>query len=123
MRDLGKRLRERARQLNLSDAEVARRAGLNERRYGHYVTGMREPNLETLVRICAVLEITPNEVLGFGATEFSETREGTAEEREQAALRIRLLAASNTLDVDNLKLALKQIQVLLEHQREQSRKK
>jgi transcriptional regulator with XRE-family HTH domain len=48
-----KRLRERARQLQLSDAEVARRAGLAERRYGHYVRGMREPDYATLVRICA----------------------------------------------------------------------
>jgi len=30
-----KRLRTRARELGLSDAEVARRAGLTERRYGH----------------------------------------------------------------------------------------
>ena len=36
-------------QLGLSDAEVARRAGLSERRYGYYATGEREPNLATLL--------------------------------------------------------------------------
>jgi transcriptional regulator with XRE-family HTH domain len=41
-----KRPRERA-QLGLTDAEVARRAGLNERRYGHYVRGNREPRFGT----------------------------------------------------------------------------
>ena len=40
-------IRERARELGLSDAEVARRAGLSERRYGYYATGEREPNLAT----------------------------------------------------------------------------
>ena len=51
MRIFAQRIRERARELGLSDAEVARRAGLSERRYGYYATGEREPNLATLVRI------------------------------------------------------------------------
>jgi transcriptional regulator with XRE-family HTH domain len=58
-----KRLRERARQLELTDAEVARRAGLSERRYGHYVRGARQPDFQTLVRICAALDTTPNDLL------------------------------------------------------------
>ncbi len=58
-----RRIRERARELGLSDAEVARRAGLSERRYSYYATGEREPSLPTLVRICGVLATTPNEVL------------------------------------------------------------
>src|SRR5690348_18509619 len=63
---LAKRLRERARELDLSDAEVARRAGLAERRYGHYVRGTREPDLATLLRICAALDVTPNDLLLAG---------------------------------------------------------
>jgi transcriptional regulator with XRE-family HTH domain len=47
----------------LSDAEVARRAGLAERRYGHYVRGAREPDLQTLLRICTALDVTPNDLL------------------------------------------------------------
>jgi transcriptional regulator with XRE-family HTH domain len=58
-----KRLRDRARQLNLSDAEVARRAGLAERRYGHYVRSTHEPDYATLVRICEALDVTPNDLL------------------------------------------------------------
>jgi transcriptional regulator with XRE-family HTH domain len=58
-----KRLRERARQVHLSDAEVAHRAGLAERRYGHYVRGAREPDYATLLRICGVLDVTPNDLL------------------------------------------------------------
>ena len=44
METFAQRIRERARELGLSDAEVARRAGLSERRYGYYATGEREPS-------------------------------------------------------------------------------
>lgn len=56
-------LRRRAEELGLSNAEVARRAGLSERRYGNYVSGRREPDLATLVKIASVLATTPNELL------------------------------------------------------------
>jgi transcriptional regulator with XRE-family HTH domain len=56
-------LRRRAEELGISNAEVARRAGLTERRYGNYVSGRREPDLATLVRIASVLATTPNDLL------------------------------------------------------------
>jgi transcriptional regulator with XRE-family HTH domain len=56
-------LRKRAAQLGISNAEVARRAGLSERRYGNYVSGRREPDLSTLVKIAKVLTTTPNDLL------------------------------------------------------------
>ena len=65
MEGLGQRLRRRARELGLSDAEVARRAGLTTTRYGHYVSDYREPDLVTFGRICRVLGMTPNDILAF----------------------------------------------------------
>lgn len=59
----GNNLRKRARALGLSDAEVARRAGLAERRYGFYVTGEREPDLATLLRVAEVLQISVDALL------------------------------------------------------------
>lgn len=56
-------LRKRAEELGLPHAEVARRAGLSETRYGNYVSGRREPDLATLVRIANVLGKTPNDLL------------------------------------------------------------
>lgn len=64
MDSFAQNLRNRAEQLGISNAEVARRAGLSERRYGNYVSGRREPDLATLVRIAQVLETTPNDLLG-----------------------------------------------------------
>ena len=60
------RLRERAAELGMSHAEAARRSGLSERRYSHYVSGIREPDLATLVRIAKTLQTTPNFLLGVG---------------------------------------------------------
>ena len=51
--------------MGLSDAEVARKAGLTPTRYGHYVNDIREPDLATVVRICRVLAMRPDELLGF----------------------------------------------------------
>ncbi|WP_376743290.1 helix-turn-helix domain-containing protein [Ensifer canadensis] len=64
METLAKRLQERAQQLGISNAEAARRVGLDERRYAHYASGRREPDLATLVRIAEVLGTTPNWLLG-----------------------------------------------------------
>lgn len=104
---LGRRLRERARQLQLSDAEVARRAGLAERRYGHYVRGTREPDLATVLRICAVLNVTPNELL------LTEVDPKISEPR--AALMARLAATARQLSAEDLGLAIQQVEAFLAH--------
>jgi transcriptional regulator with XRE-family HTH domain len=101
-----KRLKERGRQLELSDAEVARRAGLSERRYGHYVRGIREPDFATMLRICRVLDVTPDALL--------LPRERTAPLAHDRWLS-RLLVAGRKLQTEDLKLAVKQLEVLLDH--------
>jgi transcriptional regulator with XRE-family HTH domain len=57
-------LRTRIAALGLTHAEVARRCDLEVRRFHHYVIGDREPDLQTLVRISAVLNTTPDTLLG-----------------------------------------------------------
>ena len=68
MSRLAKNLKKRAKELDLTDAEIARRTGLPVRRYGHYATGYREPNLDTLLVICEALDTTPNDLLGWQET-------------------------------------------------------
>lgn len=65
MDTLGQRLRARAGELGMTNASVARAAGVSEQRYGNYVTDTREPDLGTLVRIARVLQTSPNALLGF----------------------------------------------------------
>ncbi|TWB42595.1 helix-turn-helix protein [Nitrospirillum pindoramense] len=53
----------------MTDAEVAERLGLSQPRYARYVTDKREPDFELLVRICNLLDITPNDLLLDGGPE------------------------------------------------------
>jgi transcriptional regulator with XRE-family HTH domain len=105
MEEFAKRLRERARELGLSDAEVARRAGLSERRYGYYATGEREPNLATLVRICEVLAATPNDMF------LPEGKPPAQSGRDRVLARI--TAAAERLSLADLELAACQLECLL----------
>jgi len=61
--DFATRLRQRAEALGLTATEVAHRAGINPRRYAHYVNGAREPDLGTLRDISAALETTTDALL------------------------------------------------------------
>ena len=72
MSEWGERLRARARELGLSDTDVAKRLGLAQSRYANYVNQNREPDFATLVRICRVLDTTPNHVLGFEGPDSTE---------------------------------------------------
>ena len=107
MDGFGERLRARARELDLSDAEVARRAGLGSRRYGHYVTNHREPDLQTLVRISEVLATTPNYLLGI-----EDTEKHSRKEAERAQLCAQLMATTDVLDLKSLRIAVRQVAVL-----------
>ncbi|HYD69267.1 helix-turn-helix transcriptional regulator [Azospirillum sp.] len=101
MDGFGNALRQRASEIGLSDAEVARRAGLDVGRYGNYVRGSREPDLATLVRISRVLQTTPNALLGVEPM-------GQAEHD-------RVLAAYNVLDDDGRLLAVRVLNAMAEH--------
>ncbi|RYG87719.1 MAG: XRE family transcriptional regulator [Alphaproteobacteria bacterium] len=107
MLQFGKNLRARARALHLTDAEVARRAGLNERRYGFYVTGDREPDLATLMKIAGVLQSTVDDLVKPGSGSTSPRG------RAEAAL----LSAAKVLDDHHFALLLKTAEVFAVHQR------
>jgi|GraSoiStandDraft_11_1057310.scaffolds.fasta_scaffold370970_1 transcriptional regulator with XRE-family HTH domain len=105
--DLGEQLRARALELGLSDAEVARRVGLGARRYGHYVTGQREPDLRTLLLICKVLDTSPNQLLGLESAKKKKSGRDKLVER--------LMAAVSTLDDDQLHLAIAQVEAIVDY--------
>lgn len=94
------KLRERAAQLGISNAEVARRAGLSERRYGHYVSGVREPDLRTLVTIAATLGTTPDVLLGVDDPRPVSARH-SLQDRITAAL-----AALSEADLDRIAIQI-----------------
>lgn len=110
MRIFATRLRERAAELGISNAEAARRVGLSERRYGHYVTDLREPDLATLVRIAKILETTPDELLGFGERKPSPRS-------KRAVLKDRLTTAANAMADRELEMTVVQAEAIATLQR------
>ena len=109
MKDFGKHLRDRAKALGMTDADVARQADLSEPRYGHYVRGAREPNLELLCKISRVLGVTPNDLLGFTDDVSGD------EERQQPLWRIN--TAINSLSLDDLELTVLLVEAVLKSRR------
>ncbi|WP_432431980.1 helix-turn-helix domain-containing protein [Rhizobium leguminosarum] len=102
---LSKRLRERAEQLGISNAEAARRVGLDERRYAHYVAGRREPDLATLLRIASSLGTTPNWLLGI--TGHADAVAETSELLERFA------NAANGMTLEELQLCIIQAEAIV----------
>lgn len=79
-------LRKRAEELGLAHAEVARRAGLSERRFGNYATGRREPDLATLVKVAEVLGTSPTELLTGEPAGAKASAADLARQRIEAAV-------------------------------------
>lgn len=86
MTPFAKNIRARAEALALSNAEVARRAGLPERRYGNYATGRREPDLATLVKIATVLGVSVDALLDNDEAGRKSTAADLLKERLAAAV-------------------------------------
>lgn len=105
METLSRNLRRRAKELGLSDAEIARRAGLSERRYGHYVAGTREPDFATFLRICEVLAVTPNDLLVPPLADQPGRRDVAT---------MQAVAALSAMDEERLSLAVRLLTVLAE---------
>lgn len=53
-------MRGRRIKLELTQQEVADRAGLSRANYSHIERGRREPNLEQMISIAKVLKVEPN---------------------------------------------------------------
>ena len=56
-------LKKLAAKRKISQAEIARRCDIGGRTFGGYCSGKREPDLETLLRICSRMGVTPNDLL------------------------------------------------------------
>lgn len=110
MMTLAQNLKARAKKLGMADAEVARRAGVAERTYANYTTGKRSPDFKTFVRICEVLNSTPNELLGVEKTASGVVvTKSTPDGKARLRLTERVVAGCAALTMDELKLIAAQI--------------
>ena len=100
MKKFGERLRSRAKELGMSNADVARAAGVSDQRYGNYVTDLREPDLDTLVRIASALRTTPDVLLGVADGKSTDPK------------RDRLVAAAEVVPSEALDIVTVQLEAL-----------
>ncbi|MBO4982969.1 MAG: helix-turn-helix transcriptional regulator [Clostridia bacterium] len=60
---IGNRLYSIRKKTGMTQADVAEKAGISDRTYADIERGTVNMRVETLLRICNVLKITPNEIL------------------------------------------------------------
>lgn len=104
MRVLADKLKQRAETLGISNAEAARRVGMEERAYAHYVADRRDPSLTTLIKIAERLGSTPNALLGV------EEEYLTNDTKNKLANRF--VAAANLLTEEELEICVIQAEAL-----------
>ena len=71
MHTVGNRLLAFRKRMGMTQAEVAESAGLSDRTYADIERGTVNMRIETILRICSVLHITPDEVLTDDSTALS----------------------------------------------------
>lgn len=104
METLAKNLKERAKHLGISNAEAARRSGLEERAYAHYVANRRDPSIVSLVKIAEKLGTTPNTLLGIDESHLADTQKNE--------LVNRFISAANLMPSDALELCVVQAEAI-----------
>lgn len=62
-RTIGNKLHKIRKRIGMTQAEVAEAAGLSDRTYADIERGTVNMRIETILRICQVLHITPDEIL------------------------------------------------------------
>ena len=100
LRTIGNKLLTIRKRMGMTQAEVAEAAGLSDRTYADIERGSVNMRTETILRICSVLHITPDEIL---------TEESTSLAAKQAELIERL----NTCNPKDKETALQLLSVYL----------
>lgn len=57
---------------HMNQRQLAKAAGLTETSVSRYLNGTRIPNLETLTDLCDALNVTPNDLTGYGRSYMIE---------------------------------------------------
>lgn len=74
-REIGNKLYSFRKRAGMTQAEVAEAAGLSDRTYADIERGTVNMRIETILRICNVLHITPDEVLTADAPSLTSKQE------------------------------------------------
>ena len=111
METFAKRIRQRADELGLSLAQVARKADVSERSFSHYAAERSEPDLAALARVAKALGVTADYLIGL-----TDDRPPSPDDAAEAA-RQRIAATAAILDTAALEYADRVLLGLLELER------
>lgn len=100
LRTIGNKLLTIRKRMGMTQAEVAEAAGLSDRTYADIERGSVNMRTETILRICNVLHITPDEIL-------------TEESASLAARQAELIERLNTCNPKDKETALQLLSVYL----------
>ena len=75
MREIGNKLLAIRKRMGMTQVEVAEAAGLSDRTYADIERGTVNMRTETILRICSVLYITPDEILTEENTNISSKQD------------------------------------------------
>lgn len=101
MRAIGNKLLAIRKRTGMTQAEVAEVAGLSSRTYADIERGSVNMRVETILRICEALHITPDEILTQGDTQMTAQQEA-------------ILARLNACNPKDKETALRLLSVFLE---------
>lgn len=66
MKNIGEVIQNNLEMKNMTQSELGKKLGLSQKAISKYVTGKSQPSLDTLEKICAVLEININSFFSLG---------------------------------------------------------
>ena len=69
MEEIQKAFIEALKQSDLKQDELAKKIGVSQSMISHYISGRKMPALDTLSRLCSVLDLDANEILCVKRTE------------------------------------------------------
>jgi len=110
---IGSAAREARTQLGLTQAEVAEKLGLAHMVYSRLERGKMLPSVQTLLRMCSVLRISSDELLGLADTEEGTKLDKGARGQGGAPKLRQLTGLARKMDEDQLDALVKVAQVLL----------
>ena len=65
MKQVSHKLKQIRMERHLSQTQVATRLGITRSAYANYEQGIREPDIQMLKKLCAVFEISADDLLGI----------------------------------------------------------
>ena len=63
--DYIQKIKEKRLAQNITQVEMSRKLGMSASAYGLYETGQRHMDVETLAKVCKILHISADEILGL----------------------------------------------------------